>query len=328
MGIKTRPNSRFCVAPMMAWTDKHCRYLHRLYSPNALLFTEMVTTGAILHGKDDRLAFNTEEHSVALQLGGNDPDELSKCCVIAEDYGYDEINLNVGCPSDRVQSGSFGAALMLQPELVADCVKAMSEVTNLLISVKCRIGVETGTSENLYTEERFQDFMSSIYQAGCDRVYLHARKAILGGLTPAQNRAIPPLNYSIGSRIKDLFPDLELIINGGIKSLEDTKSMLDWADGVMLGRAAYHQPRILSEIDEELCGTTISDEKSIVSDYARYAEDQVMKGTKLRALTKPLLHAFHGKKGARKFRQILSDNIALSNNDFTLINKAIDQIEV
>ena len=328
MRIKTRPNSRFCVAPMMTWTDKHCRYLHRLYSPNALLFTEMVTTGAILHGQDDRLAFNMEEHSVVLQLGGNDPGELSKCCAIAEDYGYDEINLNIGCPSDRVQSGCFGASLMLQPELVADCVKAMSEVTNLLISIKCRIGVETNTWENRYTEERFQDFISLIYQAGCDRVYLHARKAILGGLTPAQNRAIPPLNYTIGSKIKGLFPDLELIINGGIKSLETTKSVLDWADGVMLGRAAYHHPRILSEIDKEFCGTTINDERSIVSDYARYAEDQVRNGTKLRDLTRPLLHAFHGKKGARKFRQILSDNVALSNNDFALISKAIEQIEV
>ena len=327
MRIKTRPNSRFCVAPMMAWTDRHCRYLHRLYSPNALLFTEMVTTGAILHGNDDRLAFNTEEHSVVLQLGGNDPDELSKCCVIAEAFGYDEINLNVGCPSDRVQSGSFGASLMLQPELVADCVKAMSEVTNLVVSVKCRIGVETDTSENHYPEERFRDFISLIYRAGCDRVYLHARKAILGGLTPAQNRAIPPLNYSIGSKIKELLPDLELIINGGIKSLEAIKSMLDWADGVMLGRAAYHRPRILSEIDKDLCGTPLSDERSIVNDYARYVEDQVVKGTKLRDLTKPLLHAFHGKKGARKFRQILSDNTALSNNDFALIKKAIEQIQ-
>tara|TARA_A100000164_G_scaffold93869_1_gene81423 strand:+ start:927 stop:1793 length:867 start_codon:yes stop_codon:yes gene_type:complete len=288
----------------------------------------MVTTGAILHGQDDRLAFNMEEHSVVLQLGGNDPEELSKCCVIAEDYGYDEINLNVGCPSDRVQSGSFGASLMLQPELVAECIKAMSKVTNLLISVKCRIGVETNTSENHYTEKMFREFISLISQAGCDRVYLHARKAILGGLTPAQNRAIPPLNYSIGSRIKGLCPDLELIINGGIKSLEGTKSMLDWADGVMLGRAAYHRPRILSEIDRELCGTQIRDERSIVSEYARYAKDQVMNGTRLRDLTKPLLHAFHGKKGARKFRQMLSDNVALSNNDFDLIEKAIEHIEV
>ena len=314
------------TAPMMAWTDKHCRFLHRQYSPSALLFTEMITTGALLYGKQYHLLdFNPCEHPVALQLGGNDPTALAECAAMAEDEGYDEVNINVGCPSDRVQKGTFGACLMQQPELVADCVRAMQAACSIPVSVKCRTGIVLKNHPNEYHDLAFLErFVDTLVDAGCSRLYLHARVAVLGGLSPAQNRDIPPLTPEKGEAIKLRHPNLELIMNGGISDVPQAMRYLEWADGVMIGRAAYHQPRFLSALEAEMFNPKFSiDEAGIVATYRRYMSTQLEAGVKLNVLTKHLLHSFNGRPGARRFRQILSDAKRLKSNDVSMVDEAM-----
>jgi tRNA-dihydrouridine synthase A len=245
---KYKLNRLLSVAPMMDWTDRHCRYFHRLLAPSALLYTEMVTTGAIIHGDVDRhLAYNPEEHPVALQLGGSEPADLANCARIAEKYGYDEINLNVGCPSDRVQRGSFGACLMLEPILVRDCMSAMLDAVDIPVTIKTRLGVDDHESYQFMA-----DFVGTVAESGCTVFIMHARKAFLEGLSPKQNRDVPPLHYDWVYRLKKESPDLEVVINGGINSIADVQSHLDHVDGVMLGRAAYQSPWILTECQQQL----------------------------------------------------------------------------
>ena len=314
------------TAPMMAWTDKHWRYLRRQYSPSALLFTEMITTGALLFGKQHHLLdFDPSEHPVAVQLGGNDPIALAECAAMAEAKGYDEVNINVGCPSDRVQKGTFGACLMQQPELVADCVRAMQAACSIPITVKCRTGIVTKSQPDECRDLAFLErFVDTLVEAGCSRLYLHARVAVLGGLSPAQNRDIPPLTPEKREAIKRRHPTVELIMNGGISDLSLAESYLGWADGVMIGRAAYHQPRFLSALESAMCTPGFQiDEDAIVENYRAYMSDQLEAGIKLRVLTKHLLHCFNGRPGARRFRQILSDAKRLKSNDLSLVDEAM-----
>ena len=314
---------------MMAWTDKHCRFLHRQYAPSALLFTEMVTTGALLYGKQTHLLDHDHcEHPVALQLGGNDPAALAECAAMAEERGFDEVNINVGCPSDRVQKGTFGACLMREPELVAECVKAMQAQCSIPITVKCRTGIQVKDDNNEFaTMDFLQNFIAHIVDAGCQRVYLHARVAVLGGLSPAQNREIPPLTMDKAKSIKTQYPALELVVNGGITDLEQAEELLGWADGIMIGRAAYHNPRFLSQLEEKIYNPNFTySEEDILDSYQRYAEVFLQNGDRLHSLTKHLLHCFNGRPGARRFRQILSDQSRLKDNDISLIAEAYDQV--
>ncbi len=317
------------TAPMMAWSDRHCRFLHRQYASQALLFTEMITTGALLFGKQYHLLdFNACEHPVAVQFGGNDPGAMAECAAMAQERGYDEVNINVGCPSDRVQKGTFGACLMQQPDLVADCVAAMRQACTLPVTVKCRTGIVLKEDPQAFNDENFlHDFVGRIVNAGCERLYLHARVAVLGGLTPAQNRDIPPLTPEKGERLKLRYPQLQVIINGGITDTATASAYLDWADGVMIGRAAYHQPRFLSELERLMFGRSDTpDEDAIVGRYIDYMAEQMQAGVKLNALTKHLLHSFNGRRGARRFRQILSDANRLRANDLSLVEEALEPL--
>ncbi|XOV82012.1 MAG: tRNA dihydrouridine(20/20a) synthase DusA [bacterium] len=315
------------VAPMMAWTDRHCRYLHRLFAPNALLFTEMVTTGALLHGQQWQLLdFNPAEHPLALQLGGSEPGALAQCAQQAAALGYDEVNLNVGCPSERVQKGAFGACLMREPELVAECVAAMCNATHIPITVKCRLGVDNDDSDELLL-----NFIDSVSQGGCQRFYVHARKAILAGLSPAQNRSIPPLQAHRVELLKHLRPDLQIIINGGIDTTAEVQAHLRWADGVMIGRAAYHNPVWLSTLDQQLFGdhpdsSTSPQVLDVLSVYRAYIKTQLALGEPLHAMTRHLLSVCNGQPGARRFRQLLSDNKRLKHNDINLLDEALAQV--
>lgn len=319
------------TAPMMAWTDRHCRFLHRQYAPSALLFTEMITTGALLYGKQHHLLdFNTCEHPVAVQLGGNDPVAMAECAAMAESWGYDEVNINVGCPSDRVQKGTFGACLMQQPTLVADCVRAMQAACTLPVTVKCRTGIVLKGETKAFSDDAFLNrFVDSIVEAGCSRLYLHARVAVLGGLTPAQNRDIPPLTPEKGEAIKHRHPDMELVINGGITEAGAALQYLRWADGVMIGRAAYHQPRLLSALEKQLFDEHFAvDEIAVIRRYQDYMATQLDAGVNLNMLTKHLLHSFNGRPGARRFRRILSDSKRLKANDLSLLDEALDALNL
>jgi tRNA-dihydrouridine synthase A len=288
---------------MMDWTDRHCRVLHRQLTTKAVLYTEMLTTGAILHGDRSRLlAFDPAEHPVALQLGGSEPNDLAEAARIGEAEGYDEINLNVGCPSDRVQSGRFGACLMREPELVAECMAAIAAAVKVPATVKCRIGVDDQDPEDsLY---RLVDLCA---QAGVRHFVVHARKAWLKGLSPKENRDIPPLDYPLVWRLKRARPDLTVVINGGIQSLDDAEEHLKHVDGVMLGRAAYHTPAILGEADGRLfgAGETV-DAAEAVRRYRPYVARELEKGTHLAAMTRHMLGLFHGAPGARTWRRILT----------------------
>lgn len=308
---------------MMAWTDRHCRYLHRLFNPRAVLFTEMVTTGALLTGgRWEQLDFDAAEHPVVLQLGGNNPDDLAKCAARAAALGFDEINLNVGCPSDRVQRGTFGACLMLKPALVAECMAAMQAVSSVPVSVKCRLGVDEHDSDELLRE-----FIDVVSTSGCTRFYIHARKAILGGLTPAQNRSIPPLQIERVQALKAAREDLQVIVNGGIDSVEQVAAHLSWADGVMLGRAAYHNPRLLTQIESELFGWhTGPSTIEILQRYRTYMATQLLQGVPLQAMTRHMLSTCNGLPGARRFRQILSDNKRLKANRLEILDEALAQV--
>ena len=290
---------RFCVAPMMDWTDRHDRMFLRLISQKALLYTEMVTSSALIHGDADYLLkYSQEEHPVALQLGGSDPEQLALAARLGEKAGYDEINLNVGCPSDRVQSGAFGACLMAEPELVADCVAAMRDAVAIPVTVKCRIGIDGRDSE-----EELLDFVSTVAGAGCATFIIHARIAILQGLSPKENREIPPLNYDRVFRVKEQFPGLEIIINGGIHTLDQAEQLLQRVDGVMLGREAYQNPYILHEVDQRFFGAAPGSKSR--GDYLReflpYLEQELNNGTPLNHMTRHFLGLFKGQPGGKAF---------------------------
>jgi len=299
--------SRLSVAPMMDWTDRHCRYLHRLLSRDALLFTEMVTAPALVRGGAlHLLAHDPAEHPVALQLGGADPVELAQAAILGQQAGYDEINLNVGCPSDRVQSGAFGAVLMEQPALVAQCVAAMRDAVQVDVTVKCRIGVDDQDPEVV-----LPDFLEQIRGAGCARVTIHARKAWLKGLSPKENRDIPPLDYDIVMRMKDRFPDMHISVNGGITSLDQAEAFLvAGLDGVMVGRSAYHAPTdILATADRRIFGAgRDSSAEAAVHGMLPYIDAHIAQGGKLGQVTRHMLGLFAGRPGARHWRRVLSEN--------------------
>ena len=288
------------IAPMMQYTDMHDRYLLRLISKKVFLYTEMVTTGAILYGKCfHQLEFNKEEHPVAIQLGGSDVDDLVKSAKIAEDYGYDEINLNVGCPSDRVQKGRFGACLMLEPVHVAECLNAMQTNVKVPVTIKCRLGVDHHEDyEFLY------NFVNIVQDAGVKHFIIHARNGILKGLSPRQNRHIPPLKYDYVYQLKKDFPDLNITINGGIKTIDECKDHLKYVDGVMIGRAAYENPFLIKDIDTELYGieSNINSKKSILNQYLDYVEDKLQEGHDLSRMMKHLFGLSRGDKFAKSFR--------------------------
>ena len=292
---------------MMDWTDRHCRYFHRTLSKNVLLYTEMVTSPALIKGNATYLLeFDKSEHPIALQLGGSDPNELAKAAVIGSIYGYDEINLNVGCPSDRVQSGTFGAVLMKTPEVVAKCCKEMIDAVDIEVTVKCRVGVDQQDPN-----ETLPKFLEYISNAGVTRVIIHARKAILSGLSPKQNRNVPPLNYEIVYRMKELFPNLHISLNGGIQSLQEAKVHLDnGIDGIMIGRAAYQKPgEILIDVDNYIFNDKIqTSEKDVVKRMVPYIESQYKNGNKVSKITRHMLGLFSGQPGAKGWRKILSEN--------------------
>ena len=302
-----RNYAKLSVAPMMDWTDRHCRYFHRTLSKNALLYTEMVTSPALIKGNATYLLeFDKSEHPIALQLGGSDPNELAKAAVIGSKYGYDEINLNVGCPSDRVQSGTFGAVLMKTPEVVAKCCKEMINAVDIEVTVKCRVGVDQ--QDPSVTLPKFLEYISN---AGVTRVIIHARKAILSGLSPKQNRNVPPLNYELVYRMKEIFPNLHISLNGGIQSLQEAKVHLDnGIDGIMIGRAAYQKPgEILIDVDNYIFNDKIqTSEKDVVKRMVPYIESQYKNGNKVSKITRHMLGLFSGQPGAKGWRKILSEN--------------------
>lgn len=300
----TAPTPEISVAPMMDWTDRHCRFFHRLIAPHVKLYTEMVTTGAILHGDRERfLRFNAEEHPVALQLGGSNPDQLAECARIGADYGYDEINLNCGCPSDRVQNGFFGACLMGRPDLVAECVAAMSKAVSIPVTVKCRIGIDDKDSF-----EFLAGFVDKSVDAGCKTFVIHARKAWLSGLSPKENREIPPLNYDRVFEIKQKYPQLRIILNGGLNEAAQIKTELTRFDGAMIGREAYQNPCFLAELEREIYGTLQSRSRAevahLMADYA--AEQNKLYGTPVKSITRHILGLFQGQAGAKDWKRTLS----------------------
>ena len=317
-------NSRFSIAPMLDWTDRHCRYFLRLLSRNTLLYTEMVTTGAIIHGKGDYLAYSEEEHPVALQLGGSDPAALAQCAKLAEARGYDEINLNVGCPSDRVQNGMFGACLMGNAQLVADCVKAMRDVVSIPVTVKTRIGIDDQDSY-----EFLCDFIEKVHHAGCQEFIVHARKAWLSGLSPKENREIPPLDYDRVYQLKKDFPQLTIAINGGIKTIEEMKHHLQFVDGVMVGREAYKNPSLLGYVDQMLfdANADIVTPRQAVEAMFPYIEKQLSQGVYLNHIVRHMLGAFQNCKGARQWRRYLSENAFKQGAGIEVVETALSFVE-
>jgi tRNA-dihydrouridine synthase A len=315
---------------MMDWTDRHCRYFHRQISSDTWLYTEMVTTGALLHGDVARhLDFNGGEHPVALQLGGSEPADLARCAKLGEQWGYDEINLNCGCPSSRVQRGAFGACLMAEPTLVADCIKAMRDAVSIDVTVKHRIG--------LHRVEDYafvRDFVGTIAEAGCSTFIVHARNAILEGLSPKENREIPPLRYDFAYRLKEEFPDLEIILNGGIKTLEEIDAHLAHVDGVMIGREAYHNPWLMSAFDVRYfgggSGTAARSREKILERMAAYISRTVVsrgeKGPGVHNITRHMLGLMTGMPGARAFRQTLSDSKLLARADSGILQEAASRM--
>lgn len=315
---------RFSVAPMMDWTDRHCRYLHRLLTREALLFTEMVTSAAIVHGDAQRhLRFDPVEQPVALQLGGSDPAELARATRLAHDAGYAEINLNVGCPSDRVQSGRFGACLMAEPDLVAECVRAMRDATDRPVTVKCRIGIDDQD-----TEQSLDRFADTMVAAGVDALYVHARKAWLKGLSPKENRTIPPLDYDRVHRLRARLTALPVMLNGGLESLEAAEAEMAHVDGVMLGRAAYHTPMLLAEVDRRFFGATAEPVtlEAIMHAMADYADREAGQGTRLNNIARHMLGLANGLPGARQFRQILSVDACRPGADSAVMFRALEAV--
>jgi len=328
---------RLCVAPMMDWTDRHCRYLHRMLSRETLLYTEMVTTGALIHGDVARhLRFHNEEHPVALQLGGSEPADLAHCARLGEQWGYDEINLNCGCPSERVQRGAFGACLMAEPTLVADCVKAMVDAVSIPVTVKHRIGIDKGED---YAFVR--DFVGQVSEAGCAVFIVHARNAWLKGLSPKANREVPPLRYATVHRLKAEFPHLSLVINGGITTDAQIAEQLNHVDGVMLGREAYHNPWILSSWDQRFYDTSPSTatRESIEEQMVDYMEQEALAhGTPWSSIARHMLGLRHGMPGARRWRQVWSDHklrdvpprevMRIAHHDMSVATAAMDEAHV
>ncbi|WP_305910176.1 tRNA dihydrouridine(20/20a) synthase DusA [Methylomarinum sp. Ch1-1] len=312
---------RFCVAPMLDWTDRHCRYFYRLMSKHALLYSEMVTTGAIIHGDRQRfLQFNHQEHPVAFQLGGSNPADLATCARIVEDYGYDEINLNVGCPSDRVQNGMFGACLMAQPELVAECVAAMQRGVAIPVTVKSRIGIDDRDSYQQLTH-----FIAVIAATGCRSFIVHARKAWLQGLSPKQNREVPPLRYDLVYRLKQDFPQLEIVLNGGITTLEQVDEHLRLIDGVMVGREIYHNPYLLAQVDGALFfdEQAVKSRQQVVLALIPYIQQQLAEGVRLNSISRHILGLFHGVAGAKGWRRHISENAHKPDADENVILQAL-----
>jgi len=310
---------RVCVAPMMDWTDRHCRYFHRLLSPRARLYTEMVTSAALVRGRQLRLLEHSQqEHPVALQLGGSDPHELAQAARDGAQAGYDEINLNVGCPSDRVQSGRFGACLMREPALVGDCMKAMRDAVGVPVTVKCRIGVD---DQDDYAG--LQHFTETMLAAGVEVMTVHARKAWLQGLSPKENREIPPLDYERVYRLKREFPSLTVVINGGISTVEEVQRHLGQVDGVMLGRAAYHDPYLLARIETALYGASLPTRDDVLRQIRPYVEAELARGTALKHISRHLLGLYQGEPGARAFRRTISEGAHLPGVGWELIEQAI-----
>ncbi len=316
-------NRRFCVAPMMDWSDRHCRVFWRQLSRHAVLYTEMVTTGALLHAEPARfLDYDDCEHPIALQLGGSDAEALGKCAKMAEQWGYDEVNLNCGCPSDRVQNGSFGACLMGEAATVAEGVKAMRDNCAIPVTVKHRTGID-----NLDSYDFLCDFVGTVAEAGCEVFIVHARKAWLSGLSPKQNREIPPLEYDKVYQLKKDFPALEIIINGGIHSTEEATQHLNHVDGVMMGRAAYQNPSVLCSVDREFYdGTTDTDPQQALDDFFHYVESQLANGTRLNHMTRHILGLFNGQPGARQFRRHLSENAHKPGAGLDVLKDAVDRL--
>lgn len=325
MSDTIRKSARLSVAPMMDWTDRHCRYFHRLLTKEALLYTEMVTAPALVRGGAMHLLdYSPEEHPVALQLGGSDPEELAKAAKMGSDAGYDEINLNVGCPSDRVQSGTFGAVLMRTPELVGDCVSAMAESSSVEVTVKCRIGVDDQDPEAV-----LPGFLETVRKAGVSRVTIHARKAWLQGLSPKENREIPPLDYDLVVRMKAAYPDMHISINGGVQTLDQALELLEQGlDGVMIGRAAYHNPAdILTEVDRKVFGLNHEmAREDVVRAMYPYIEKHLSEGGRLHQITRHMLGLFAGVPGARSWRRSLSENASLPGAGVETVEAALSLV--
>ena len=322
---RPEPNRRFSVAPMMDWTDRHYRYFARLISRHALLYTEMVTTGAVLHGDPERfLGYSAEEQPLALQLGGSNPQELAQCAVLAERAGYAEVNLNVGCPSDRVQNNMIGACLMAHPALVGDCVKAMQDACSTPITVKHRIGINGRESY-----EELCDFVGTVHAAGCTSFTVHARIAILEGLSPKENREIPPLKYEVVHQLKRDFPQLEIILNGGLTDLDVMQAQLAHVDGVMVGREAYHNPWLLSEVDRRFFGDDypLPSRIEVMALMRPYIERHIAAGGQMHHITRHMLGLFQGLPGARHFRRELSTTIHRTDEPLALYDALLEQMQ-
>lgn len=311
----------FAVAPMMEWTDRHCRVFHRILSRRARLYTEMVTTGAFIHGPRARLlAFDAVERPLALQLGGSEPEDLALCARMAEDAGFDEVNLNIGCPSERVQKGAFGACLMREPELVAACVAAMRARVTIPVTVKCRIGVDDQDPR-----VALFDFVDTVSRAGCDTFVVHARKAWLEGLSPKDNREVPPLDHDLVYALKRARPDLTIVLNGGVATLDQTQAHLAHVDGVMMGRAAYQSPWLLAAVDQRIFGETrpIISRRDAVAAMRPYLARELQSGTPLHAMTRHMLGLFNGLPGARAFRRHLSENAVRPGVGLAVLDAAL-----
>lgn len=320
---KPKINRLVSVAPMMGWTDRHDRYFLRLISPNALLYTVMLTTGALIHGKKLHvLEYSPEEHPVALQLGGSDPKELAECAKLAEQYGYDEVNLNCGCPSDRVKKGRFGACLMADPALVADCIDAMRQAVSIPVTVKSRIGIDNQDSYGFLL-----DFVGKIAEKGCETFIIHARKALLNGLSPAENRVIPPLIYDRAYQVKKDFPHLNIILNGGIKTVESVKDALTKLDGVMIGREAYTNPYFMAEVEREIFGTKdIRTRHQVIDALIPYIDRSLESGVELKDITRHILGLYQGLPGARRWRQVLSQEACRPAANSNTVRAALRQV--
>ncbi|MEM8702433.1 MAG: tRNA dihydrouridine(20/20a) synthase DusA [Pseudomonadota bacterium] len=319
--LYTGHKPRFAVAPMMEWTDRHCRAFHRQLSRHALLYTEMVTTGAVIHGdRAHLLGFSDLEHPVACQLGGSDPKDMAASARIVAEFGYDEVNINVGCPSDRVQSGRFGACLMQEPELVAACVSSMKEAVDIPVTVKCRIGVDDQDPE-----EALDRMADAVFAAGANALWVHARKAWLKGLSPKENRDIPPLDYDRVLRLKQHFPEKFIGLNGGLQSLDEAEPYLETLDGLMFGRVAYHTPQIMGEVDRRLYDAGADDVSpwEAVSAHLDYLETQLARGVKLARMTRHMLGLFHGRPGARSWRRILTVEAIKPGAGLEVVEKAL-----
>jgi tRNA-dihydrouridine synthase A len=322
MHLGRNSTKSFSVAPMMDLTDKHCRVFHRQLSAHALLYTEMLTAGAVIHGdRNHLLGFSQSEHPVALQLGGSEPADLAEAARIGEDFGYREINLNCGCPSDRVQSGRFGASLMAEPQTVARCITAMQEAVDLPVTVKCRLGIDHQDTEADLTE-----FIDVVAAAGCRTFIVHARKAWLQGLNPKQNRTVPPVDYDRVYRLKNAKPDLKIVINGGIQNLEEAATHLQIVDGVMLGRAAYQNPWLLSGVDQLIFGSPVSKvstREQVVRAMVPYIQERLASGDNMSRITRHMVGLFHGQPGSRYWRRTLSEEAHLPGAGTEVLENAL-----